>query len=142
MDQPSVRRSPNFRHGLRLVADHNPFFLISGLLMLVGCFTINGAAHGDPSAIWPIAGLILLFNLYEALVVGLAVYLSGPRRLYRDAACLILLEALLLCDVSLAYSELMMKSLPMVLRFVSGSASPSSASMNISAASTATNGMS
>jgi hypothetical protein len=99
------------------VIDHNPFFLISGLLMLVGCFTINGAAHGDPSAIWPIAGLILLFNLYEALLIGLAVYLSGPRKLYRDAACLILLEALLLCDVSLAYSELMMKSLPMGIIF-------------------------
>ncbi len=94
------------------IFDRNPFFLMSGVLMLAGCFMINSAAHGDPDRIWPIVGLVAVFNFYEALVIGLGLYLGRVSRLYRDTAFLLLLEVLLLCDVSLAYNELLLKSLP------------------------------
>lgn len=108
----SVERFPDPRPMLQMVLDHNPFFLISGVLMLAGCFMINSAAHGDPDRVWPIVGLVAVFNVYEALVITLGLYLGRVRRLYRDAAFLLLLEVLLLCDVSLAYNELLLKSLP------------------------------
>jgi hypothetical protein len=96
----------------RKVLDRNPFFLLSGVLMLAGCFMINGAAHEDPGRVWPIVGLVVVFNIYEVLVIGLGLYLGRARRLYRDAAFLLMVEVLLLCDVSLAYNELFLKSLP------------------------------
>jgi hypothetical protein len=97
---------------LRGIVDHNPFFLVSGVLMLAGCFMINGSAHDDPNVVWPVVGLVTVFNIYEFMIIGLAVYLARTRRFYRDAGFLLLLEVLLLCDVSLAYNELLLKSLP------------------------------
>ncbi len=97
------------------IADHNPFFLASGVLMLAGCFMINHAAHDDPDVIWPVVGLVAVFNVYEFLVIGLAVYLGRRRVYYRDAGFLLFLEALLLSDVAHSYNELILKSLPVGL---------------------------
>ncbi len=97
------------------IADHNPFFLVSGVLMLAGCFMINGSAHDDPDVVWPVVGLVGVFNIYEFLIIALAIYLANKKRFYRDAGFLLLLEVLLLCDVSLAYNELILKNLPIAL---------------------------
>lgn len=106
-------QNPSRAHRLlRGIVDHNPFFLVSGVLMLAGCFMINSSAHENPRVVWPVVGLVAVFNVYEFLIIGLAVYLARTRRFYRDAGFLLLLEVLLLCDVSLAYNELLLKSLP------------------------------
>ncbi|MEZ6192047.1 MAG: hypothetical protein R3C45_12280 [Phycisphaerales bacterium] len=97
------------------IVDHNPFFLISGVLMLAGCFMINHSAHDDPDVVWPIVGLVVVFNVYEFLVIALAIYLGKQRTFCRDAGFLLFLETLLLCDVAHSYNELILKSLPIGL---------------------------
>lgn len=94
------------------IADHNPFFLISGVLMLAGCFLITHAVHDDPDVVWPVVGLVVVFNIYEFMVIGLASYLSRKRVYYRDAGFLFFLEVLLLSDIAHSYNELILKSLP------------------------------
>lgn len=103
----------------RWIVDHNPFFLVSGVLMLAGCFMINHSAHDDPDVVWPIVGLVVVFNVYEFLIIGLAIYLGRRRTFCRDAGFLLFLETLLLCDVAHSYNELILKSLPIGL-IVSG----------------------
>lgn len=116
MNQPdTIDLNPPKRTFPQWIADHNPFFLISGVLMLVGCFLINRAAHDDPDVIWPVVGLVGVFNIYEFMVIGLASYLSRKRVYYRDAGFLFFLEILLLSDVALSYNELILKSLPIGL---------------------------
>ena len=96
----------------RMIVDHNPFFLVSGVLMLVGCFLINGSVHDKPLLIWPVVVLVAVFNVYEMLIITLAVRLARTRRYTRDAGFLLLLEVLLLCDATLAYNEVLLKNLP------------------------------
>ncbi len=114
-DQKTIDMLPQARTLLRRIADHNPFFLISGVLMLAGCFMISGSAHDDPDVIWPVVGLVAVFNVYEGMIIALGIYLSRVRRFTRDAGFLLMLEVLLLCDVSLTYNELLLKSLPIGL---------------------------
>ncbi len=97
------------------IADHNPFFLISGVLMLAGCYMITHSVHDDPDVVWPIVGLVAVFNVYEFMVIGLATYLGRRRVYYRDAGFLLFLEVLLLSDVGHSYNELILKSVPIGL---------------------------
>ncbi len=103
-----------------LFASHNPLFLLSGVCMLGGCFLINSAVHEDPDRIAPVVWLLAAFNLYEALVIGLGLYLArggaggetGPvdqgkaEGAVRDAGLLLVLETLLLGDFTFLYAEL------------------------------------
>ena len=115
-EQESLERDVAVTRGWwAIIMDHNPFFLVSGVLMLAGCFMINGSVHDDPDVVWPVVGLVGVFNIYEFLIIALAIYLAKVKRFYRDAGFLLLLEILLLCDVSLAYNELILKNLPVAV---------------------------
>lgn len=94
-----------------LIATHNPFFLLSGVCMLAGCFLINAAAHEDPDRLGPIVALLGVFNVYELLVLGLGLYLAKyrGRSAARDATLLLLLETLLLADFTFLYAEVFTK---------------------------------
>jgi len=119
MNQESVLNKPVHQLDLsgcfKRIIDHNPFFLVSGVLMLAGCFMINGSAHEHPRLLWPVVALIAVFNVYELLIIGLVICLTKPRRFYRDAGFLLLLEVLLMADVSLAYNEVLIKDLPVAM---------------------------
>ena len=111
VDAPAVYEKS--RGPLRLIATHNPFLLLSGVCMLVGCFLINAAAHADPDRVDTVVYLLAAFNLYEILVIGLGLYLvrRGDAGGVRDAAVLLVLEALLLSDFTFLYAEVFTKSL-------------------------------
>lgn len=92
--------------------DRNPLFLISGVCMLGGCFLISGVIHGhDPAEIGDgplllmLVALLVVLNIYEFAVIGLAVVLSRSRSLVRDTRHLLGLALLLLVDASFVYNE-------------------------------------
>src|SRR6266699_1904355 len=74
---------------LRLIVDRNPFFLLSAVSMFAGVRVILAA-----------------LNLYEALVIGLALFLITRRDQRRDGWILLSIEALFLVDLTLLNSEL------------------------------------
>ncbi len=88
----------------RLVVDHNPFYLLSGVCMLFGCFAINKAVHDQSEGLARLVLLIGVFNVYEWLVIGLGLGLAR-RGLLRDAGYLLGIEALLLVDLTFLYNE-------------------------------------
>jgi hypothetical protein len=89
---PTVRRAL-----LRALADHNPFYLLSALFMLGGCYTLSRGLALGPGRTGSLLVLIGTLNLYELLVIGLAILLMG-RGGRRDARILLLVEAVILLD--------------------------------------------
>gem|GEM_PF-4725960 len=91
------------------IHDRNPFFLLSGPLMLAGCFTVTKAVHeADEVPLVPLLATIGLFHLYNALCLILALYYAKKRRLRRDAAVLLGVPLLLMGDGCLLHTELQM----------------------------------
>lgn len=82
---------------LRALADHNPFYLLSALFMLVGCYTLSRSLALGPGRTGSLIVLIGTLNIYEALVIALALLLLR-RGGSRDARILLLVEAVFLLD--------------------------------------------
>lgn len=100
---------PNRWHWL---IDRNPLFLISGVLMLGGCYLVSSAIHAfDPAVVEErtlllmLAALIVVLNVYEFAVIGLGLALSRTESLARDSRHLLGLALLLLVDASFVYNE-------------------------------------
>src|SRR5262249_16844828 len=72
----------------RSIVDHNPFFLLSGVCMLAGCFLISGAVHDNSNRVAKLLLLLGVLNVYEAAVTGLGLLLARKRGLVSDAAYL------------------------------------------------------
>lgn len=45
----------------------HPWFLVSGMLMFVGCYLVNAAVHQRPDELAPVLALVGVFMLYEWL---------------------------------------------------------------------------
>ena len=86
--------------------------LLSGLLIFVGCYLVNGSAHAIQDELAPVLALLGLFTLYEACVLGAAVWLSarvgGP-----VVSLLCTLAVLLMVDLTFVFNELAIAHLPL-----------------------------
>lgn len=85
------------RAWLRALIVHNPFYLLSALLMLGGCYTLSQTLSLRPGSFGKLLVLLATLNLYEVLVIGLALVLVR-RGLERDPRILLLVEAVFLLD--------------------------------------------
>jgi hypothetical protein len=96
---------------LRFIIDHNPFFLLSAVCMLAGCLALTNSLSWSPIRVQRLLMLVVTLNIYEALLIGLAIVLIAKRRLYRDGTILLMLETFFLVDVTFLNSELFAASL-------------------------------
>src|SRR4051794_38465425 len=78
----------------RFVVDRNPFFLLSAVCMFAGCRVIIAALGVSPGEIRKLVGLIGVLNLYELLLIALALFLIKARGQNRDGWILLAIEAL------------------------------------------------
>ena len=86
-------------------AGRNPFYLLSAFSMLLGCFALS--SHLTPAPGWkPLVALIGVLQVYEFLLLGLALYLNRRGQARADAASLFLLGLLFLVDVTYLNAEL------------------------------------
>jgi hypothetical protein len=90
----------------RFIVDRNPFFLISALCMFAGVRVILSALDAAPGRLPPLLWSIAALNAYEALVIGLGLFLIVRRRQYRDGWMLLSIEALFLLDLTNLNAEL------------------------------------
>lgn len=93
------------RNLLALIIDHNPLYLLSVLCMLFGCYLLNDALDLRPDNLGKLLLLLATLNLYEFLLIGLAIFLLGRGRAPRDGRMLILLEVLFLADLTFLNAE-------------------------------------
>lgn len=99
-----------FPHGRRtigqLILDHNPCFLFSTLLMLLGCYLLNGAMDVRAGDAGKLFGLLGVINLYEVCIIALGLVLVRRRRSAgRDGMWLLLFETLFLVDGTFLIAE-------------------------------------
>lgn len=93
---------------LTCLVDHNPFYLLSGVCLLLGCFLVSSSlGEQREHTIWPLLSLLATVSVYEVVVLGLGIYLARWHRLRRDAIYLLTIGLVLLVDGGLLYNELM-----------------------------------
>ena len=90
---------------LRLLAEGSPLYLLSALSMLAGCYTLSHALALQPGQTGKLLVLLAALGAYEALYVGLGLFLIVRRGLERDGRMLLLLEVLFLVDATLLGGE-------------------------------------
>jgi hypothetical protein len=105
-DSEVVAGSAAVRSAARVVAAPNSFYLLSALSMLVGCLLLSHALAPAPGQVGKLLLLLGVLNLYEGLVIGLALHLIVRHRNARDGGTLLWLEALFLADTTFLGSEI------------------------------------
>src|SRR3989442_15881154 len=85
---------------LRLLQEHNPFYLLSAACMLAGCLALTNSLSWNPIATRRLLTLIVTLNVYEGALIGLALFLITRRGLVRDGKILLILEAFFLVDTT------------------------------------------
>jgi hypothetical protein len=88
----------------RLIEDYNPFYLLSAACMLFGIFALNNSLTWSPLPLRRLLTMIVTLNLYELILIGLAVFLMR-RGIRRDALLLLIVEAFFLADVGFLNME-------------------------------------
>jgi hypothetical protein len=87
------------RWPLRFIVDHNPFYILSGLCMLLGCYLLSDALHTSAGDIPRLLVVLAVVNLYEAMIIPLGLVLIRRPGFVRDGWMLLLLELLFLIDI-------------------------------------------
>ncbi len=90
---------------LRLLAEHNPFYLLSALCMLSGCYILGRALALEPGQTAKLLVLLATLNVYEGLLIVLALFLLVRRRLERDGRILLVIETLFIADTTFLNGE-------------------------------------
>jgi hypothetical protein len=90
----------------KFIVDRNPFYLLSAVMMFAGVRVILSALEVKPGDLKSLLVLIGVLNTYEALVIGLALFLITRRGLLRDGWLLLSIEALFLVDFTFLNAEL------------------------------------
>src|SRR3954466_2625591 len=84
---------------------YNPFYLLSAMCMLFGIFALNNSLLWSPIPLHNLLTMMVMLNVYEGLLIALAVVLLG-RNVRRDAIILLIIEAFFLVDVGFLNMEI------------------------------------
>src|SRR5215207_2380731 len=90
---------------LGFLVHHNPFYLLSALCMIAGCYALNSALQTRSGELPKLLLLMGTLQLYEFLLVGLGLYLIVKHRIDRDGRTLLLLDAVFLVDLTFLNAE-------------------------------------
>src|ERR1700750_3236962 len=74
---------------VRFLAENNPFYLLSAACMLLGLLTLTNSLSFSPIPHQRLIVLIATLNLYETVLVGLALWLIVSRKIVRDGEILL-----------------------------------------------------
>ncbi|HEY2589081.1 MAG TPA: hypothetical protein VGI81_25280 [Tepidisphaeraceae bacterium] len=97
---------PSFRAALLgFLVHHNPFYLLSALSMLAGCYALNSGLAARTGDLPKLLALLGVLNAYEAILIGLGLYLIRRRGIVRDGRTLLLLQAAFLVDLAFLDAE-------------------------------------
>jgi len=91
-------RAVTWYHRLGFSWEHNPFYLLSALFMLLGCYLLVDALGAPPERPDRLLIVLGVLNLYEFALIGWGAYLVRARGAYRAAQALGLLAVVFLVD--------------------------------------------
>lgn len=91
---------------VRSLHSRNPFYLLSAVCMLTGCYALSRAIGLQPGNWKPLVELIGVLQIYEFVLLGLAMFLSKQDRMPGDARMAFLLGLLFIADATFLNTEL------------------------------------
>lgn len=91
---------------LRLLKEHNPFYLLSAACMLASCLALTNSLSWTSIPRGRLLTLILTLKLYEAALLAIALFLITRRRLVRDGRMLLVLQLVFLADFTFLNAEI------------------------------------
>ena len=121
--QPAHPPSAMVRMGRWLLGHlvrHNPAYLISAALMLAGVYTIIRPGEQELGNLPAILATYSIFQVYELLLVGIALLLIRRLRVLDDGATLVLVEAAFVVGSFVILDEVMFRDGYLVLGFALG----------------------
>ena len=95
-----------FQKLVRFLHERNPFYLLSVVSMLAGCYAMIRGLGETPGQWKPLVSLMGILQIYELVLLGLAVVLLRRVRLERDARMAFMLGLLFLVDATYLNTEL------------------------------------
>src|SRR5687768_18540329 len=69
---------------VRFLTEHNPFYLLSAACMLASCLALTNSLSWSPIAMRRLLTLLVTLNVYEAALLGIALFLVTKRGLRRE----------------------------------------------------------
>lgn len=85
---------------MRLIIDANPLYLLSVLLMIAGLYLVNSAASEHSVGVETVAGFFGVQNVYEIVLVAMAIYLLRTGTNSRHGKLLLLFVMVFLADLT------------------------------------------
>lgn len=90
---------------VRLLTEHNPFYLLSAACMLASCLALTNSLSWTSIPLRRLLTLVATLNLYEFALLAIALFLITRRGLRRDGSMLLLLQAFFLADFTFLNAE-------------------------------------
>lgn len=90
-----------FGSGIRFIVDHNPFYIISALCLMMGFYILSTVIGNDSQKFWGAAVLMGIQNLYEFILIFTGIFLLKSNRATGDGKTLLFIEAFFLVDATL-----------------------------------------
>ncbi|MFH1231058.1 MAG: DUF4190 domain-containing protein [Planctomycetota bacterium] len=97
----SENNSSQDRNFIQSFIINNPFYLLSALLMIIGCYLVLSPFQQISRSITDILIYLGIVNFYEAILIITAIYLMVHKKIIRDGVILLLIECFFLADVTL-----------------------------------------
>ncbi len=91
---------------VRSLHARNPFYLLSAVCMLTGCYALSRAIGLQPGHWEPLVTLIGVLQFYEFVLLGLAVFLLRRGMMPRDSRMAFLIGLLFVVDATYLNTEL------------------------------------
>ena len=83
----------------------NPFYALSASAMLLGCWLLSQALQVQAGQLRGLLVLMVVLQVYEALLVGLGAFLLRSGRAPRDGLVVLAIESVFLMDATLLSAE-------------------------------------
>ncbi|MBI4834025.1 MAG: hypothetical protein HY811_04295 [Planctomycetes bacterium] len=84
-----------------LLMFNNPFYLISALLMIIGCYLVLSPFQQGARSLADILIYLSIVNVYEVILIVTAIYIMVKKQVFRDGIILLIIEGFFLADVTL-----------------------------------------
>ncbi|HNW34614.1 MAG TPA: hypothetical protein PKM25_06765 [Candidatus Ozemobacteraceae bacterium] len=85
---------------MRFLIDANPLYLLSVLMMIAGLYLVSSAASGREVGVGTVAGFFGIQNVYEIVLVAMAIYLLRTGINSRHGKLLLLFVMVFLADLT------------------------------------------
>lgn len=93
-----MHNKPDGENILQFIGRPHPLYLVSALLMLLGCYLVQYAVNPSPEKLGRLGFMLGVVNIYEFCLIGIGLWLIRGRRIFVEGRLLLVLALCFLVD--------------------------------------------